>query len=161
MLQYLRFADAVTPEGVSAQIDALIGAGFLPEREGKAVLTESIVRLMRSPLGARLIRAEQAGSIRREFRFSLLCPAGDFFPDAPDEEVLLQGVVDCCFEEDGALVIVDYKTDRIGRDAVPERTVYYASQLRAYASAMERILGLPAKERLLFFLHGGYVSEVR
>ena len=161
VLQYLRFADAVTPEGVSAQIDALIGAGFLTEREGKAVLTESIVRLMRSPLGARLIRAEQAGKIRREFRFSLLCPAGDFFPDAPDEEVLLQGVVDCCFEEDGALVIVDYKTDRIGRDAVPERTVYYASQLRAYASAMERILGLPAKERLLFFLHGGYVSEVR
>ena len=74
--------------------------------------------------------------------------------------MLLQGVVDCCFEEDGALVIVDYKTDRIGPDAVPARTDYYASQLRAYAAAMERILGLPAKERLLFFLHGGYVSEV-
>ena len=58
-------------------------------------------------------------------------------------------------------MIVDYKTDRIGLDAVPERTAYYASQLRAYASAMERILGLPAKERLLFFLHGGYVSEIR
>ena len=57
-------------------------------------------------------------------------------------------------------MVVDYKTDRIGADAVAERTAYYASQLRAYAGAMERILGLPAKERLLFFLHGGFVSEV-
>ena len=160
VLQYLRFSDAVTPEGVQAQIDELIRAGFLSEREGKAVLTDSIVGLMRSGLGARLIRAERDGQIRREFRFSLLCPAGDFFPDAPDEQVLLQGVVDCCFEEDGKLVIVDYKTDRIKADAVAARTDYYASQLRAYAAAMERILGLPAKERLLFFLHGGYVSEV-
>ena len=160
VLQYLRFSDAVTPEGVRAQITGLIRAGFLSEREGDAVLVDSIVGLMRSNLGTRLIRAEAQGRIRREFRFSLLCPAGDFFPDAPREDVLLQGVVDCCFEEDGALVVVDYKTDRIGADAVPARTDYYASQLRAYAAAMERILGLPAKERLLFFLHGGYVSEV-
>jgi ATP-dependent helicase/nuclease subunit A len=115
---------------------------------------------MRSDLGARLIRAEAEGRVRREFRFSLLCPAADFFPDAPQEDVLLQGVVDCCFEEDGKLVIVDYKTDRIGPDGVQARTDYYASQLRAYAGAMERILGLPAKQRLLFFLHGGYVSEI-
>ncbi len=160
VLQYLRFSDAETPEGVGAQIAELIRAGFLSEREGEAVLVDSIVGLMRSDLGARLRRAEAEGKIRREFRFSLLCPAGDFFPDAPQEDVLLQGVVDCCFEEDGALVIVDYKTDRIGPDAVPARTAYYASQLRAYAAAMERILGLPQKERLLFFLHGGYVSEV-
>ena len=160
VLQYLRFSDAQDAEGVQRQIRELIRAGFLSEREGRAVLTDTIVGLMRSPLGARLIRAEREGRIRREFRFSLLCPARDFFPDAPDEEVLLQGVVDCCFEEDGALVVVDYKTDRIGADAVAERTAYYASQLRAYAGAMERILGLPAKERLLFFLHGGFVSEV-
>ena len=161
VLQYLRFSDAVTSGGVRAQIGGLIRAGFLSEREGEAVLVDSIVGLMRSDLGARLIRAEAEGRIRREFRFSLLCPAADFFPDAPQEDVLLQGVVDCCFEEDGALVIVDYKTDRIGADAVRSRTDYYASQLRAYAAAMERILGLPAKERILFFLHGGYVSEVQ
>lgn len=160
VLQYLRFADAVTPEGVRAQIAALTGAGFLTPREGEAVLVDTIVGLMRSPLGERLIRAEREGRIRREFRFSLLCPAEDFFPEAPQEDVLLQGVVDCCFEEDGALVVVDYKTDRIGPDGVQARTDYYASQLRAYAAAMERILGKPAKERLLFFLHGGYISEV-
>ena len=160
VLQYLRFADAVTPEGVRAQIDTLVQTGFLSAREGEAVLVPSIVGLMRSELGRRLIRAEAEGRVRREFRFSLLCPAGDFFPQAPDEDVLLQGVVDCCFEEDGALVIVDYKTDRINADGVQARTDYYASQLRAYAGAMERILGLPAKQRLLFFLHGGYVSEV-
>ena len=161
VLQYLRFADAVTSEGVQAQIAELIRAGYLSAREGEAVLVDTIVGLMRSELGARLIRAEREGRVRREFRFSLLCPAGDFFPDAPEEDVLLQGVVDCCFEEEGALVVVDYKTDRIGADGVAARTDYYASQLRAYGDAMARILALPVKQRLLFFLHGGYVSEVK
>ena len=44
--------------------------------------------------------------------------------------------------------------------AVPERTAYYASQLRAYAAAMARITGKPVRQRLLFFLHNGVISEV-
>ena len=76
------------------------------------------------------------------------------------DEVLLQGVVDCWWEEDDGVVILDYKTDRIPKDAVPERTAYYASQLRAYGEAMARITGKPVKERLLFFLHNGEISAV-
>lgn len=160
ILQYLRFADAADEASVTRQIERLCAQGFLTEREAQAVRISSILQLMRSELGARLVRAERDGQLLREFRFSLLYPAEALFPGAEEEQVLLQGVVDCCIEEDGVLTIVDYKTDRIAPDAVPERTAYYASQLRAYAGAMARITGKPVKQRLLFFLHNGVISEV-
>ena len=160
VLQYLRFTEAQTDDAVKAQIAALVRAGYLSERDARAVKVDSVRSLMQSPLGARLYDAELAGTVRREFRFSLLFPASRLFGGDVTDEVLLQGVVDCWWEEDDGVVILDYKTDRIPKDAVPERTEYYASQLRAYGEAMARITGKPVKERLLFFLHNGEISEV-
>ena len=159
-LQYLRFADARTPEGIAAQVQALAARGLLTAREAQAVNTASLLQLMRTPLGSALAAAEAAGTLRREFRFSLLCPAETFFPGADEEQVLLQGVVDAWFETPDGLVIVDYKTDRICPDAVPERTAYYAAQLRAYAGAMARITGRPVCRRTLYFLHCGCSADV-
>jgi len=159
-LQYLRFAGARTPEGIAAQVQALATRGLLTAREAQAVDTASLLQLMRTPLGAALAAAEAAGTLRREFRFSLLCPAETFFPGAGEEQVLLQGVVDAWFETKDGLVIVDYKTDRIRPDAVPERTAYYAAQLRAYAGAMARITGRPVCRRTLYFLHCGCSTDV-
>ena len=159
-LQYLRFADAQTPEGIAAQVQALAARGQLTAREAQAVDTASLLRLGQTPLGAQLAAAEAAGTLRREFRFSLLCPAETFFPGADEEQVLLQGVVDAWFETKDGLVIVDYKTDRIRPDAVPERTAYYAAQLRAYAGAMARITGRPVCRRTLYFLHCGCSADV-
>ena len=159
-LQYLRFADARTPEGIRAQVQALAARGLLTAREAQAVNTASLLQLMRTPLGAALAAAEAAGTLRREFRFSLLCPAETFFPGAGEEQVLLQGVVDAWFETKDGLVIVDYKTDRIRPEAVPERTAYYAAQLRAYAGAMARITGRPVCRRTLYFLHCGCSADV-
>ena len=159
-LQYLHFADAQTPEGIAAQVQALAARGQLTAREAQAVNTASLLQLMRTPLGAALAAAEAAGTLRREFRFSLLCPAETFFPGAGEEQVLLQGVVDAWFETPDGLVIVDYKTDRIRPDAVPERAAYYAAQLRAYAGAMARITGRPVCRRTLYFLHCGCSADV-
>ena len=160
ILQYLHFADARTPEGIRAQVESLSVCGQLTAREAQAVDTASLLRLGQTPLGAQLAAAEAAGTLRREFRFSLLCPAETFFPGAGDEQVLLQGVVDAWFETKDGLVIVDYKTDRIRPDGVPARTAYYAAQLRAYAGAMARITGRPVCRRVLYFLHCGRISDV-
>lgn len=160
VLQYLRFNDTDTEEAITEQMRQLAAEGFLSEREVKAVQVRSIRALMESELGARMKRAELAGTLKREQRFSLLFPASEIFPGGPEDNVLLQGVVDCCFAEADELIIVDYKTDRIGPETVPERTAYYASQLKAYAAAMERITGSTVREKLLYFLHNGIISEV-
>ena len=92
----------------------------------------------------------------REFRFSLLLDASQLYPDAEGEQMLLQGVVDCCIEEDGALVIIDYKTDSVRTDEeVAARAEHYRGQLAAYAEALTRIFGKSVKEGVLFFLAPG------
>ena len=154
-LQYLRFADAQTPESIAAQVQALAARGQLTAREAQAVPTASLLRLLRTPLGAALAAAEAAGTLRREVCFSLLCPAETFFPGAGEEQVLLQGVVDCFFEEDGELVVVDFKTDRIGRTQIEERAEHYRPQLEAYSMALMRVMGKKVREKVLYFFSVG------
>lgn len=88
----------------------------------------------------------------REYRFTAEIPAylveESLKASFPGQTVVLQGAVDCVFEEDGALVLVDYKTDY-----VPEKAALwqrYERQLSLYAMAMEQCFGLPVKERLLY-----------
>jgi hypothetical protein len=69
--------------------------------------------------------------------------------------VLLQGVVDCFFEEDGELVVVDFKTDRIGRAQIAERAEHYRPQLEAYSMALMRVMGKKVREKVLYFFSVG------
>ncbi len=148
-LRYLDLAAIRSEADAREAVDALALAGRMSRRDAAAVDAGSVYALAASPLGARMAAAEE---VKREFSFSLLRPAGELFPGAPDEEILLQGVVDCCFSEPGGLVVVDYKTDRIAPEECESRAGYYRSQIEAYAWAMERITGRPVKEKILYFL---------
>ena len=61
---------------------------------------------------------------------------------------MLQGAVDCVFVEDGAWILVDYKTDRV--KTMEELAARYAAQLDLYEKAMERCTGKPVKQKLLY-----------
>lgn len=147
-LQYMDFENDVPSE-----IDRLKKARFLSERQASAVEPGVIERFLLSETG---IRIRQSANVHREFRFSVLCDAEEIFCKAPGEEILLQGVVDCFIEEDGELVIIDYKTDRVKPGAeTEERAKSYAPQLRAYATALGKITGKKVKECVLYFLANG------
>ena len=151
----LRYIDLATVHSlVDARdaIDALVYSGALSAREADAVDANSIYALAASELGQRMGRADK---LWREFSFSLLRPAGELFPGAGDDEILLQGVVDCCFAERGRLVVVDYKTDRLRPDDASARAETYRAQLESYAWAMERITSLPVAEQIIYFLRPG------
>ena len=157
LLQYMDFGAARGREGIRREIERLLAAGFLSPREAQAVNLSAVERLFRSPLGKRMLAADEP---LREFRFSLLLDAGGLYPGAEGEELLLQGVVDCCLEEDGALVLIDYKTDNVRtEEEIAARAERYRGQLTAYRDALTRILGKPVKEGVLFFLAPG--REVR
>ena len=145
VMQHIDFARVKSARSVAAEIERLREQGFLNEKQAAAVPPEEILAFFVSELGRRVLASEQ---VYREFRFSLLCPAKTWYPEAdPGEEILLQGVVDLCFRElDGSLTVVDFKTDV---RAEPER---YAEQLGAYAMAMERITGSPVRRAALWYL---------
>lgn len=96
--------------------------------------------------------------MRREFKFSVLVPAQAYFPvaaDVPEENVLLQGVIDCLIETRDGFVILDFKTDRIKKGGAVERAEQYRPQLAAYARAVHEIYGRPVRACVLYFFHTG------
>lgn len=156
-LRYLDLAGLGTPEGVREALARLEAEGKLSPREAAAVDALGLCRLAVSPLGRRIAAAPR---VLREFPFALLCPAERFFPGAQGEELLLQGVVDCCLMEPDGAVIVDYKTDRVSAAEAPERAKNYAAQLDTYAWAMSRVTGVPVKARIVYFLRPGVAVEL-
>ena len=159
VLQYMDFTAAGSLESVRAEIEHLRQKRLLSDKEAAAVDAGAIRKLFASPLGQRMLGAAWR---EREFKFSLLCDAGDYFPGAEGEQVLLQGVVDCCIEEDGFLTVIDYKTDAVHSDEeLAARADYYAGQLRAYAAALRRIFGKEVREGVLYFLAVGKAVSVR
>ena len=157
-LQYVDLARTGSLDALCAEAERLTAAGRLSENERDAIDLPSVARLFASPLGAEMRSADE---LRREFRFLLLCDASDYAPEAAeDDRILLQGVVDCFFIRDGAITIVDYKTDRVAAAEVPARAEAYRGQMLAYAGALKRIFGLPIRRCVLWFLHPGAEHEI-
>ena len=152
-MEHIDFSLPSDVSSVRAQIDGLRERRLMTPEQAEAVDADAIARFLQSDLAER-IRASR--SVRREYRFSLLRPARDYEPGAAeDDAVLLQGVVDCFFEEDGELVVVDFKTDRVTSAETAARAEYYRAQLEAYAAALERIMEKPVREKLLYFFAAG------
>ena len=93
----------------------------------------------------------KADQVEREFRFGLLMPGENYFPELG---------VDLYAVKDGAVTVVDFKTDYVTENTVSEKAAHYRPQLEAYSAALEKILELPVKRRVLYFFRTGQTVEV-
>ena len=158
VLQTMDFAKGGSREEIEGEVQRLCAQGFLSRREAEAVDVAAIARLFASDLGKRMRGCPR---VLREFKFSLLCDAAEIYGTAAGEQLLLQGVVDCCLDEPDGLVIIDYKTDRVRTaQEIAERGKRYRGQILSYARAMERIHGKRVKQCLLYFITPGKTLEI-
>lgn len=157
VFQHIDYMAATDLASVRTEIARLETRGILNARQAKAVDARQVAQFFTSPAG-QLMRTGDA--VLREFKFSLLRPASAYFPGAEDDEILLQGVIDCAVEKDGQYTIIDYKTDSVTAETVGARAELYASQVAAYAEAMEEMTGKPVKKTVLYFLKPGISVEM-
>ena len=154
VMQYLNFDRTHTLEEIQEEIARLVAMQFITPQQGEAVDPGRVLAFFRSSLGQRLVVSPQ---MEREFKFSMLVPAADYYPNAEvGEEVLLQGVVDCWFvEEDGTVTVLDFKTDRVSEATVEQRAKEYRPQLEAYSRALSQALERPVGRCTLWFFSLG------
>ena len=159
VMQYLDYSRTGSFSDIADEITRLVEGQYITPQQGNAVNPADILAFFQSELGLRLRRSPR---VEREFKFSLLCPAADYYPEAPaGEEVLLQGVVDCWFmEEDGTATVLDFKTDRVGLEQVEARAEDYRPQLKAYSRALSQAAGVAVGRRCLWFFSVGKAIEV-
>ena len=127
---------------IESELARMRGLGVLTAQEAQAVTAPMVTRLFASPVGVRMLESPR---VEREWAFT-------FKRTAQDGSVqLVQGIVDCCFMENGQWVLVDYKTDRDAAGAI-ER---HRGQLALYAQALEGITGTPVRDRILYLVRLG------
>lgn len=143
-------------------VDSLVERLILTRKQAEAIDLAAVLAFFRSELGQRLRRA---GLVRREMPFSCAFPAERVYPGAAEdvrgETVLIQGVVDCLFEDEGGLVLVDYKTDRIDMKQWDRAAERHRFQLELYADAIASVLGKPVTECYVFFLDGAQTVRLK
>jgi ATP-dependent helicase/nuclease subunit A len=134
--------DAAVSTFVHRELTRMLESGDLPPEWHALVPPAMIERFAQSPVAERMARAAVRGDLYREKPFVM-----------QHEDVLVQGIIDVFWLEGDAIILLDYKTDRV--KTAQELVLRYKTQLELYADALARVFSnaeqqRTAKEKLLY-----------
>lgn len=151
---FMENLDYSKKDELEIQLEELISCGKMSEEEGKTLCLNDIRTFLETESGKRMERAALSGCLRRERPFVLGIPADHIREEwDPQETVLVQGIIDAYFIEDGQITVLDYKTDRVMSSE--ELVMRYHAQLDYYALALERLTGCHIKDKIIYSFHLG------
>lgn len=133
-------------------VSGMCDSGYMTPEEAKVIDIKKFQEFCKSSICRRMCLAEKNGSLKREQPFIIALPAAEIYDgmENSNETVLMQGIIDAFFEEDGKIVLVDYKTDFVKRGSGNELKEKYGQQLGYYARALGNITGKEVKEKVIY-----------
>ena len=145
-------------EGIMV-VGAFFGIGFIhifqDSMSGQSLLLLAVLAVSYTHLDV------YKRQVYREAPFVLRKKANDISGSLnKDDLILVQGIIDCYFIEDGEAVIVDYKTDKIDETKEIEFQINnlkseYKDQIELYKEAVEKITSKNVKECYLYLFSIG------
>jgi ATP-dependent helicase/nuclease subunit A len=150
VMQHLDLGKNLGRTGIEEQIADMEHRNLLTTGEAMAVTeySEKIEEFFLSEIGRRMISSPL---VRREVPFVIKRKASDIAGELDENDVVLvQGIVDCLFYEDGEAVIVDYKTDSVTEEEIENVRDEYREQVLSYKDAVEKITHTKVKECSLY-----------
>lgn len=159
--RFMQFADyKKAGENIEAELGRLVEEGMLTETEASVVDKKAISEFFSGSLAKRILSAEK---VYKEYAFTACIPLTEMLPDLPEKEaegesVVIEGVADCAFVENGSLVIVDFKTDRA--QSGEELAEKYKEQLGIYRRCLAEVLDIPVKETVIYSFRLGKCIEI-
>ena len=148
--QLLDFSKVTCRKDIEIQRRNLMAEGRLSESANHYIRNMSIWRFLQSDLGKRMSLAQSEGRLHKEQQFVVGIPARNMGAGDSDELVIVEGIMDAWFEENGELVLMDYKTDRVDDEGVLRE--HYSRQLDYYARALTQMTGKKIKEKWIYSL---------
>ena len=133
----LQTIDLTNGDGVVETSRAQAAAEGIPHR------AEEVARLARVAVESATVRRAVASS-----KYWREVPVA-----VPVGQGVLEGFIDLLFQENGGLVLVDYKTDAVDSQNLDETVTRYNLQAGAYALAAQRATGRSVTEVVFLFLH--------
>lgn len=141
VMECLDYNNVESLKDVQADIHRMLETERMSEVQINNINVKDIYTFVSSPIGKRVRAAAMSGNMRREQPFVF-----------EYDRQLVQGVIDLFIIEDGKIVIVDYKTDRVRKGEAGEKELIkrYSVQLDYYAKALSQLTGLEVKEKLIY-----------
>ncbi len=144
-MQHLDLKSDLSSEGISEQIKQMALKNLIEPEDVKLIKAQNIARFFTNSLGERLMASS---AVHREVPFILN-------KDIEDSKVMIQGIIDCYFEEEDGLVILDYKTDFTGLKGTKAVAETYRVQVELYTEALTKLLGKSVKGAYIYFFDAG------
>ncbi len=149
LMEYLPFEKVPDAAAVEACLRQAAQEGYFTEEEVRSISPQTVAAFFEQPVGQRAVAAATAKKLWREQPFVRGLPYRAIDPESDREEtVLLQGIIDLYFEENGKLILIDYKTDRVRDEA--ELAERYRLQLEYYSEALSAARAMPVTEVYLY-----------
>jgi ATP-dependent helicase/nuclease subunit A len=140
IMQHLDFRRVKTIEDITFQVGEMVFNELLTEQQAKTVKVSKIFDFFHSSLGTRMLESER---VYREMPFNIEVASTEFYKELEthytDETLLLQGVIDCFFEEGGKLVLLE---------------------IEYYTKALEQLTGKRVKDRYIYSFWNGEVLDM-
>jgi ATP-dependent helicase/nuclease subunit A len=161
LMQHLPLQGDVDVPLVEQTVSHMLMQELLAPEQAELIDPSVIVQFFRTGVGKRLLRSPR---VEREVPFSYGLPASEVYDFAQarqlQDTVLIQGVIDCLFEEDDGWVLLDYKTDAVYAGRLHVLQERYRIQLDVYSQAVEHIWGRKVIGKYLYFFDGRHLVDM-
>lgn len=141
-----------TAENAEGEAEKLLKDGILSNEEYQLIDFSKVNSFFDSNLGKRLVLAS---SVLREYKFSVFRSAGELYEEldeaAANEQIVVEGIIDCAFYEGDKLILIDYKTDKT--DNFGTFKLRYGKQLEIYKNALAQCEGKSVDQAYIYSLY--------
>jgi ATP-dependent helicase/nuclease subunit A len=146
-------------EFIKSETERIIAAGQIDAEAVTENMAEHCLGFFQSELGVRALNAKK---LYREQPFQIEIPSklydSSLNGSYDGEKMILQGVIDCFFEDEDGIVLLDYKTDKVS--SIEKIVEKYRLQLDLYAEAIEKITKKTVKQKFLYLFSVKSVVEL-
>ena len=139
---------------IKDEINLAVKKNILTQTQADTINPYKVLKFFKSNLGKRMLKApflkrEQAFYLQIGIR-DIFEAEGEFKHIVNDDTLMVRGIIDAYFEEDGEIVIVDYKTDFVNEENKNEVINRYTKQLEIYSKALNQLTGKNIKEVYIY-----------
>jgi ATP-dependent helicase/nuclease subunit A len=151
VLELLDLTKVHSREELSQELGNLVVSGRIVKSDIDKLKLDYIFTFAGSNIASRMKEAQKIGKLYKEKQFVIGLPAKEVIRNSNSEElILIQGIIDAFFEEDGELVLLDYKSDIVESEEILIKR--YQVQLEYYKKALEQMLHKKVKEMIIYSL---------
>lgn len=156
IMEHMDIGKPLDKEGIISQLKEFLSKGLITDEEIRFITKNYLDKIQgfyESHIGLRMLKSNR---VKKEVPFVIKRRADRILNNLNEKDfILVQGIIDCYFEEDGEIVIIDYKTDKVRNGNTEEIKVEYEDQIILYKEALEKISKKKVKESYLYLFSSG------